>query len=355
MLLWLLAQTIEDYQKKLEEINKLIAENQRKIEELQREEKNVLFEIAELTKRIELYNQKLELLKNQIQSSWDEIHILNKRKQAIFEDIQRTREKLNKALRLLYKLPKNNMLELILRTGSFYQSYRFEISLMSILKYYKTLANELREKQRELGITEQELNKKLKLLEISLKEQENTLIELQKLRNQRQAYLNRIRVNKIQRQAYLNELEKSRQKLENIIAGLSKKKETIKRSSNLSLLIPANGQIVNDFGYIYDNVYGTRVKNSGIDIKAPRNSPVRAAESGDVVYVGFIEGYGNIIILEHAGFYTIYSQVVGISVKKGDKVIKGQQIAKVGDDPLHFELRIGKEAVDPKPYFTSQF
>ncbi len=355
MLLWLLAQTIEDYQKKLEEINKLIAENQRKLEELQKEEKNVLFEIATLTKKIELYNQKLDLLKNQIQNLSDEIYILNKRKQAIFEDIQRTKEKLTKAARLLYKLPKNNMLELLLRTGSFYQSYRIEISLMSILKYYKTLADELREKQRELEITEQELNKKIKLLEISFKDQESTLSELQKLKNQRQAYLDRIRANKIQKQAYLNELEKSKQRLENIIAGLSKKKEAIKKSSNISLLIPANGHIINDFGYIYDNVYGTRIKNSGIDIKAPRNSPVRAAESGEVVYVGFIEGYGNIIILEHSGFYTIYSQVIGISVKKGDKVIKGQQIAKVGDDPLHFELRIGKEAVDPKPYFTSQF
>jgi murein DD-endopeptidase MepM/ murein hydrolase activator NlpD len=355
VLLWLLSQSIEDYQKQLEQINQLIIENQNKLEELKKEEKNILYELSVLQSRIELYNQKLDLLKEQIQKLSDEIYVLNIKKQAILEEIEKTKEKLSTSAKLLYKLPKNNMWELLLRTGSFYESYKIEVSLMSILKYYKALGDNLKAKQKELEITENEINKNLRILEQSLIEEEIALKELEKLKNLKQAKLEKIRKNKIQKQNYLSELEKSKQKLEKIISELSKKKEEAKKTSAISLLMPVNGKIVNDFGYIFDNVYGTRIKNSGIDIKAPRNSPVRAAESGIVVYVGFIEGYGNIIIIEHSGFYTVYSQVIGISVKRGDKVIKGQQIAKVGDELVHFELRIGKEAVDPKPYFTSQF
>ncbi|MEO0202476.1 MAG: peptidoglycan DD-metalloendopeptidase family protein [candidate division WOR-3 bacterium] len=355
MLLWLLAQSIEDYQKQLDQINQLIIENRQKLEELKREEKSILYELSILQSRIELYNQKLDLLRRNIQKLSDEIYVLNIKKKAILEEIEKTKDKLSKSARLLYKLPKNNMWELILRTGSFYESYKTEVSLMSILKYYKALADNLREKQKEFENIENQINKNLQFLRQSLNDEEITLRELENLRNMKEANLEKIRKNKNQKQLYLSELEKSKQKLEKIISELSKKKEDVKKTSVISLLMPVNGEIINDFGYIFDKVYGTRVKNSGIDIRSPKGSPVRAAESGTVVYVGFIEGYGNIIIIDHSGFYTVYSQVVGISVKRGDRVIKGQQIAKVGEELVHFELRIGKEAVDPKPYFTSQF
>ena len=354
VLLWLLAQTLEDYQKQLEQINYLISENQKKLDELTKEEKNLLLEISIINSKIQLYEEKLEILNNQINKLNEEIELLNKKKKILNEEINQTKQKLNKTAKLLYKIPKRNIWELILETGSFYESYRIQVSLMSILRYYKLTVDNLREKERNLEYVKLEIDKNLKLLEKSREEQKIALNELNDLKNKKQNYLNKVRLNKSEKLAYLNELEKSKQKLEKLINELSKKRNE-KKSNAISLIIPVNGKIVNDFGYVYDNVYGTRIKNNGIDIKAPKNSPVRAAESGEVVYVGFIEGYGNIIIIEHSGFWTIYSQIIGINVKKGDKVIKGQQIAKVGDELFHFELRIGKEAVDPKPYFTSQF
>jgi len=354
VLLWLLAQTIEDYQKQLEQINYLISENQKKLDELQNQEKNLLLEISIINTKIQLYEEKLDILDEQIHKLNQEIQLLNKRKQLLGQEIDEIKRKLNKTARLLYKIPKRNIWELILGTGSFYESYRIQVSLMSILRYYKLTADNLKEKEKNLEYVKLKIDKNLKLLEKSREEQRMALSELNNLKIKKQNYLNKIRLNKSEKIAYLNELQKSKQRLEKLINELSKKR-TEKKSNAISLIIPVNGKIVNDFGYVYDNVYGTRIKNNGIDIKAPKNSPVRASESGEVVYVGFIEGYGNIIIIEHDGFWTIYSQIIGINVKKGDKVIKGQQIAKVGDELFHFELRLGKEAVDPKPYFTSQF
>ncbi|MCX7947608.1 MAG: peptidoglycan DD-metalloendopeptidase family protein [candidate division WOR-3 bacterium] len=355
MLLWLLAQNIEDYQKQLEEINRLIIENQEKLEELKKQEKSILKELSILNARIQLYNEKIQLLKLQVQKLQNELDLLNRKKEELTKEIEEKRKKLNTSAKLLYKIPKENMWSLLLKTGSFYTSYRIEVSLLSVLRYYKNLVNDLREKQKQLEITQNKIDITINTLNLKLKDEEIALNELNRIKQEKNNRLSRIRTNKIERQVYLSELERAKQKLESIINELSKKKESVKKTTGISLLMPVNGKIVNDFGIVYDKIYGTKTKNSGIDIQAPKDSPVRAAESGSVVYVGFIEGYGNIIIIEHSGFYTIYSQITKISIKKGDNVIKGQEIAKVSDEPMHFELRIGKEAVDPKPYFTSQF
>ena len=103
--------------------------------------------------------------------------------------------------------------------------------------------------------------------------------------------------------------------------------------------------------------YGMRgwTKHDGIDIQAPRGSPIRAAGDGEVVYSDSgIRGYGNVIIIKHRDdFYTVYAHNELNLVKKGDRVKRGDIIAKVGNTGnatgyhLHFEVRKGKKPRNP--------
>ncbi len=96
--------------------------------------------------------------------------------------------------------------------------------------------------------------------------------------------------------------------------------------------------------------------NEGISIAAPLNSPVAAAGKGEVIYVGNdVEGYGKMVIIRHDGdILSAYAHNSSVLVKKGDKVVKGQDIARVGktgevDKPqLYFSLRKGKSTVNPE-------
>jgi murein DD-endopeptidase MepM/ murein hydrolase activator NlpD len=96
-------------------------------------------------------------------------------------------------------------------------------------------------------------------------------------------------------------------------------------------------------------------ENKGIKIKVPVGTPVKAAAAGDVLYAGSgLEGYGNLLVLTHKeGWVTAYAYNSSLLVKKGDVVKKGQVIAKSGKKnessppQLHFEVRKGKQAVDP--------
>ena len=96
--------------------------------------------------------------------------------------------------------------------------------------------------------------------------------------------------------------------------------------------------------------------NDGLNIAAPRGTPIRAAENGVVVYAGSeLEGFGNMVLLKHAdGYVTAYAHAADVLVDRGDTVRRGQAIARIGstgnvDRPqLHFEIRKGRRAIDPK-------
>mgnify|MGYP001619459834 CR=1 FL=1 len=112
---------------------------------------------------------------------------------------------------------------------------------------------------------------------------------------------------------------------------------------------PVKGTVISPYGIRND------VMHQGIDIAAPRSTPILASESGTAVYSGSgMKGYGNVVILKHAGdFYTVYAHNEKNLVKTGEKVKKGSAIALVGDTGnaeayhVHFEVRQGKKTGNP--------
>lgn len=116
---------------------------------------------------------------------------------------------------------------------------------------------------------------------------------------------------------------------------------------------PVQGKVVSNFGPIAKGR-----NNDGINIKAPLGTPVKAADAGTVAYAGNeLRGFGNLILIKHSGgWMTAYAHNDRILVRKGQKVKKGEKISTVGSTggvstpQLHFEIRAGKKAVNPKAY-----
>lgn len=115
---------------------------------------------------------------------------------------------------------------------------------------------------------------------------------------------------------------------------------------------PVAGTVSSGFGG-----RGGRYHN-GLDILAPKGTPVRAAETGVVAYAGDgMRGFGNAAVLDHGGgATTLYGHLSEIHVRSGDTVLAGSVIGTVGrtgnatTSHLHFELRMGSRAVDPADY-----
>jgi len=99
--------------------------------------------------------------------------------------------------------------------------------------------------------------------------------------------------------------------------------------------------------------------HSGIDLMAPHGSPIHAAIAGTVIYAGWYYAYGNIVDIRHAdGVVTRYAHMSAFApgIAPGEAVQAGEEIGKVGATGrahgahVHFEVRVGGRAIDPKPY-----
>jgi murein DD-endopeptidase MepM/ murein hydrolase activator NlpD len=118
---------------------------------------------------------------------------------------------------------------------------------------------------------------------------------------------------------------------------------------------PVQGRVLAGYGAAANGA-----RNDGINIAAARGTPVRSIDTGTVAYVGNeVKGYGNLVLVKHEnGWISAYAHLDNPMVKVGDKVGSGQVIAKVGNTggvaqpQLHFELRRGKNPVDPREFLA---
>lgn len=124
--------------------------------------------------------------------------------------------------------------------------------------------------------------------------------------------------------------------------------------NSIPTLWPTSGRISSTYGSREDPFSFTSKFHDGIDIAADYGQSVKAAGDGTVSLSGSYSGYGNAVIINHGhGISTIYGHNSKLLVKKGQKVKKGDVIAKVGSSGrstgshLHFEVRINDSPIDP--------
>ena len=111
---------------------------------------------------------------------------------------------------------------------------------------------------------------------------------------------------------------------------------------------PAPGVLISGFGA------RERDMHDGIDLACPEGTPVRAAEDGVVLFAGEQRGYGNLVLVAHDGdLVTVYAHNSANLVGKGERVSRGEEIARVGHTGnatgphLHFEVRLASHPRDP--------
>jgi murein DD-endopeptidase MepM/ murein hydrolase activator NlpD len=160
---------------------------------------------------------------------------------------------------------------------------------------------------------------------------------------------------------YTEEQEKAMLEAAALIAA-SKEKETIVyyTGGKLEYPLPETYRISSNFGKRTHPITGkVGAMHNGMDFAAPSGTDILAAESGVVITAGFVNGYGNLVILDHGGgLWTLYAHARkgGIKVEVGQVVTRSQKISEVGTtgsstgNHLHFEVRQDKVAMDPRNY-----
>jgi murein DD-endopeptidase MepM/ murein hydrolase activator NlpD len=174
---------------------------------------------------------------------------------------------------------------------------------------------------------------------------------LTRLREARQRALASVQVERRQWDAQADALESQSASLASTVAAAPPPSSVPPPASGSGFIWPVRGSLVSPFGERWGRLH------SGIDIAAPAGTPIVASASGTVAYAGSMSGYGQIVVIQHAGgIATAYAHNSSNSVSAGQTVSQGQTIAAVGctghcfGDHVHFEVRVGGSPVDPMGY-----
>jgi len=380
-----------DYSKKIEDIKKQIETQQQEMKEL--EEQKQLYQ-----EKIEIKRDEAVTLKNQIyfltnQALKRESEIQEKEKEIARtnlsikniqlrvlkkkQEIGRLKENLKEFLQTINQYDQKNYLEIIFLNDSI-------SNILSHLRYLNTIQSELTHSLQRIdlikeGLEIQEKDLRLQLqeligLESELKDKKTKLASEQQTK---QTILKETQGAEWKFQALLAEVLKERKEIENEIVNLERdvriklsqeneqKAELMEKEGIIvfSWPVPLQGITCefHDPDYPYRNWIG---EHSGIDLRAPQGTAIRAPASGYVARAKNAGlGYSYIMIIHNESFSTVYGHVSEIFVEEDEYVKRGSIIGRTGGLPgtsgagrfstgphLHFEVRLDGIPINPKDY-----
>lgn len=133
--------------------------------------------------------------------------------------------------------------------------------------------------------------------------------------------------------------------------------ETFVPTGSGEMIYPLTGPVTSEFGWRTHPIFGGSKFHSGIDIGGDFGMEIKAARGGVVSHAGWIDGYGNTVMIEHGGgLVTLYGHNQSLAVSVGDTVKQGQVVAYCGSTGnstgphCHFEVRLNGEPVSPYDY-----
>ncbi|EQA14277.1 murein hydrolase activator EnvC [Glaesserella parasuis] len=368
-----MAGDLSKIQQKSQALKNKIDEQKKKRDSLQSTLKNQEIEMGKVLNSLKQTEMTLSETRASIKRTEQEIKRLEKQ-----EAVQK--EKLKEQLDSAYRSGIHpSVLERLLseeaknadRMGAYYE----HINQVRIDAIY-----ELRRTQADLKARRDELKEQQKGQQTQLNKQKKQEKDLQKVKNERESTLRSIDKSLAQDQGHLENLKANEEALRNQlvqasneseqqekqdIAKLEQKKNTEERRSatesekqqvragnGLSgkYRMPVSGKIINRFG----STQMGEIKWNGVVIQASAGTPVRAIAGGRVILATWLQGYGEVVVIEHGkGDMSLYGYNQSVNVRKGERVQAGQVIASVGNSggqsrsALYFEIRRKGVAVNP--------
>ena len=233
--------------------------------------------------------------------------------------------------------------------------------VVDIMEYDNELLNSLAENEKIMKEKLEEITEGKKAKSILENFKTEKEFETAVLYEEKNKLLEEYRLDAEKLEAELVEIQTASEKVAEIINGMEKNENFVTQYTGGELEWPVPGHYYVSSGYVgrMSPVGNGYEFHTGIDIPAPYGWEITAAGDGVVIEAGWINGYGNTVIINHGGgITTLYGHNSELSVKAGDSVKKGDTVALCGatgyatGNHCHFEVRINGEHTDPWSYLA---
>jgi murein DD-endopeptidase MepM/ murein hydrolase activator NlpD len=340
-------------QQKLLKIQSELAEQKQKLRLTRAEEQRALSSLYVIKKNLLRAKKSLSEAKGRVNYNQKKMAELKKELAAAENSIRGESKNLRQRIREVYKSGSGGFLDILFasrsmsdfinRTYYFGRIINKDVELISTIRQQ---VEQIKSARIQLESSNREIKDSLKVIETQKREISRADAQGQRtykfLHSRRQEYERRVR-----------ELEASSLEFERFIN--ARGRSTAVSSGKFSW--PITGRIVSRFGYRRHPIWGRLSLHTGIDIAAPYGKPIMCADSGEVIYSGWWDGYGKAVVIDHGrGYTTVYGHMSRIYIQAGQKAEKSQVIGLVGSTGfstgphLHFEIRYNGKPVDPLPY-----
>lgn len=361
---------IKQQERQYDNIQKQISDNRRKLTATQKQEKNVTQQIERLSQKLTVTQQKVNVTTLNVRKVQNNISVLNKKIAETTKSIENVKALLKERFVSIYKYGSSAQFNLYMSSQGAQEAMSTSYLLGKIAEQDQFLINQLAAEKEELEKSQKELRAQKSRLENQVVSLDKESKELRSATSERNELLAKVRKDKALFIAEQKELLRASQELQATIKRLLQekrrlaqerdpgKKETVYyRGGKLAWPLPIDGKITSPFGTRVHPVFKTKTTHTGIDISAPKGTAINAADSGEILYTGWLRGYGQVVIIDHgANLTTVYAHMSKIEIAEGAKVRRGQLIGRVGStgvatgNHLHFETRVNGEAVNPMRY-----
>lgn len=367
-----------------EELDRKIKEEQRRMDILERQSKrqeellkaskvresSYLQELSRFDQKRKAAEQSISLLELQRRKVLNEISSMEKDIAKLEKEIEKIKAFLSERLVTIYKFGGTAELNLLLSSQNVSDAMNTGYLLKRLANQDEELIGSAERETAQVKELVAGLASREKDLKKKKQEMYNQKKRLDQAMAERNGLLKKLRENQTAYRQSMKEAEEDQREVQAKIQAYIKAKQELGRvkkpgTPDLPPLTgqggkfqwPVRGKLTSPFGTRVHPVFKTKTVHTGIDISAPNGTPVKAAGAGDVLYSGWLRGYGQIIILDNGGGYsTVYAHLSRIIATEGQRVSAGQHIGNVGDTGvttgahLHFEVRVKGDAKDPLKY-----
>ena len=329
---------------------------------------------------IEQVAVKLKAIQAELDAATAKLKSIQEEQASVNAQIRQTEEDIRKAeaylakrqqilsqrVRSIYKFGQLNYLEVIMGAKSFSDfANRLEL-LKRIIQSDYNLILEIQDQKAKIEAKKAELEQDKARLDALAAEAQKVQDEVAKKKAEQQVVMDEAKANKAAAAQMEEDLVARSNAVKDLIQERQLQREAASQSSGSDaeyvqgtgqLSWPCSGVITSPQGYRVHPIFGTTIYHSGMDIGVDYGTPIHAADSGTVIYSGWISGYGNAVIIDHGnGMETLYGHNQSLYVSEGQSVSKGEVIAGAGSTGnstgphCHFEVRINGSPVDPMGY-----
>lgn len=345
----------EEMENELQSINQRIEEQAGKVREIKGQMNDVTTQLSGVEAELRVQQGALGVVEKKMDVTRQEIE---RNRQLMAEAERRIADRtqvLNKRTRDIYEHGQISYADVLFGSSDFIDfTTRYEL-LRRVMAADLALINRVKADRELIAVKKAALEQDMALQEKLRKEATDRRNLIAQKRQQKQSILDRLATDKDAAEQEYQQLANASRQIENMLR--DRRPGGGPSGSTGSYIWPASGPITSDFGWRTHPIFGTAILHSGIDIGADYGDTIAAADGGQIVSAGWIDGYGNTIIIQHNATYsTLYAHCSEILVNEGQNVRKGQAIGRVGatgyatGPHLHFEVRVNGSPVNPISY-----